>query len=776
MRRSLILMFLLFVFVPLARGQVWEHVPCESRAIEFFLERRSNTIELIQRIDAVSSLDDLIAVTADYMDTSRRFAFVIDYCLEGFDIMWRLAAFLNDVYAGRVMGLLGVADEDNPFLGALPADRDTLQQGVTMLETILAAGEREIPETDGSFDGPDCHYEIMIFPVERALAHEALMAEAKSLEDIEDILGFSRGLLAWRDETWVGLPGCWPAFHYLLEVDRVSLLIAMQRTLQIAGVSEEDDPYAEALDQALNPRQRWFGAALLDERLRAEKRPLPTVFGIPTCSLADLHSFAHMPTEFERMIADAETVVTADDRLSFIQRQVSWRRRLWLQMPMCWQVLELSWLMRQISSDFAANFAMQYLTGGELETPYAAEVEPAGETRNRLRHLLERFEASLSSEQRRPKASSASIFTCGDDISRESFEALSRGWHDLIAAGDQVASVDEALRFAEYEIAWREGYLSRLPLCPEAVELGWWTALQTTSRPLNSLLELAGVPNVDNPYLAEEEMALSRWLKVRQNIRRGDPMLKESGPVSHSWLRHCSDADELAIGLAALKYEELLKFPRADTIDELADYSAAYLEWREKGFRAYPLCLDAHNIRLQFTQIIGDVIARRALDIDGRLYGSNPWRQLPNDSERFDRLTDALFDTRRAVGPPPEERVAPACTDEEIETASELANGIASVAQAAETLDHGTGLPAFHQGILDWRDGLMARLPQCAGVVELGWLMNDISIDLAVLHSLIFVGADVDALPHPAVIAEGLARMSKLAGEMGIKIDADLTQ
>ena len=54
--------------------------------------------------------------------------------------------------------------------------------------------------------------------------------------------------------------------------------------------------------------------------------------------------------------------------------------------------------------------------------------------------------------------------------------------------------------------------------------------------------------------------------------------------------------------------------------------------------------------------------------------------------------------------------------------------------------------------------------------------MNDISIDLAVLHSLIFAGAAADALPHPTVIAESLARLAQLAAELGIEIDADLTQ
>ena len=339
----------------------------------------------------------------------------------------------------------------------------------------------------------------------------------------------------------------------------------MKRALEIAGVAEEDNPFVEALDEMLNPEFGWFGAGFMEARLRAEKRPLPAVFGIPACTRADLESFAHIPAEFERMIVDAETVFTADDRLAFIERQVTWRRNLWLQMPMCRQVLEMSWLMRQISSDYAANFAIQYLAGDQLETPYAAEVDPAGESRIRLRHLLERFEASLGGEQRQPKETDASLFTCGDDVAPESIDAISDGWRDLMAVGDRVASIDDALEYAEDAINWREGYLSRLPHCPEGVELGWWTAVQTTSMPLSTLLGLAGVPDVDNPYIAEDDSAFARWQSVRQTVFSGDPLPKESGPASQSRLRACSDADELAIVLAAAKYEELLKYPRADT-------------------------------------------------------------------------------------------------------------------------------------------------------------------------------------------------------------------
>ena len=115
------------------------------------------------------------------------------------------------------------------------------------------------------------------------------------------------------------------------------------------------------------------------------------------------------------------------------------------------------------------------------------------------------------------------------------------------------------------------------------------------------------------------------------------------------------------------------------------------------------------------------------------------------------------------------------CRDDELETVSALANGIMSLADAAEGLELPAGLSTFVQQMLDWREAMLARLPQCAGAVELGWLMNDISIDLAVSQTLIFVGADVEALPHPGVIAEGLEQLALQMQELGIDASAGAT-
>jgi len=284
------------------------------------------------------------------------------------------------------------------------------------------------------------------------------------------------------------------------------------------------------------------------------------------------------------------------------------------------------------------------------------------------------------------------------------------------------------------------------------------------------VLEQAGLPPSDNPYTTEVDATESRSVAVNRALFSKERMAKESVTPGKSQLPECSQSESLLIALPALKYTEMLEYPRATSIPEMLDYAATYLEWRAISFDQFPLCLEAHQSRLLFTQVAGDVIARRTLDIDGRLYSRNPYRKLPNDSDRFSQLTDTLYASRSADGPAPDEREIAACDAGEIETVAELARGIGALAQLAETREYAADLPTFHARILSWRTDLMARLPQCAGAVALGWLMNDIHIDLAVVGSMAYVGVDVDALPYADIIAENLPRLSIAARELGIEI------
>ena len=546
---------------------------------------------------------------------------------------------------------------------------------------------------------------------------------------------------------------------------------AISRALPLAGVPDADNPF---LHDRRDRFQVGIGEVTDDFsliRLRVEKRPVAaqTAFGLPHCASSDLESFARMPAEFASLAEQGRAALSDEEKLQFIARQVEWRRRLWLHTPMCQEALELAWLMRQISSDYAAMHSLSYFAQDDLETPFHAEAAASSSNLLRLEEVLQQYEQYRAGELALPASPGETLFTCGDAVREPSFWDHSEGYSDVLRWAMTMETLEDALQYSREYVDWRAGMFSRLPTCPEVIELSWLEALTLTGNALFHVLELAGLPTSENPYVAEVEATESRMRVLIRALTSAEPVEKETVTPGKIQLPECAQSESLAIALPALKFEEMLAYPRATSVAEMLDYAATYLEWRQLSFDQFPLCLEAHVSRLQFTQVTGDVIARRVLDIDGRLYSRNPFRELPNDKERYSALTDTLYASSRADGPAPEEREIASCSDKEIETVAELANGIAALAQSAETLDYETDLVSFHSGILAWREELIARLPQCAGAVELGWLMNDIHIDLAVLGSLTYVGVEAETLPQADIIEGNLSKLSNAARELGIE-------
>ena len=773
MSRLLIFSLLMLVCGGLALGQGADDIPCAAVSLEGFSHRRAEALDLAERIEATPDVGTLVALTPDYIDRVTLLPFSAAFCYEGYDTMWRLDLFLNDSYGAQLMRLLGVPDRDNTYLHSLPAAWQLAEEQAQALEALLESGEREGLTSTILGSGGECHYEDMILPTQQWLAHERLMKRVWKTENLDDVLNVGREVSAWRENTWSVVPACFESFLHLMEWGQLAQFVSMARALAIGGLGDAGDPFADTLDEMLNPPYRPFGRTFHEERLRVWTEPAPVVFGIPKCSLAELESFAHIPAEFDDLLAAAQGAVDAERQLAFIRRQVAWRHRLWLQMPMCQDVLEMTWLMRQISSDQAAALAVKLLSNDDSAAPLTARDIADDGSLQRLSQLRDQMDSYLTGAVGDlPETAGPAVFTCADQLTQDEYEGITAGYRGLLGQAREISSADDVLSFFENEFRWSAGYPAGLPACPEAIELGWLTSLWTTSEALSTVLINAGLAPADNPYIVEIELAFGRWFKLNQALYGGAPIPKEYGAPGMGRLRSCSKADAPVITNAEKTYDELLDYPRAFAIDEMVEYALAYLEWRYASFRDYPLCSEAHRIRLDFTQIVGDVIARRILDIDGRLYGEAPWRQLPDDFVRYANLGEALFAAQLASGPPPDERVVPTCTAEEIDTVAELTDSLMAIAGLAQPAVGPGELPAFHQQILDWRKGLMARLPECAGAVELGWLMNDIHIDLAVAGSLSFVGVNLDALPHPSLIDENLRRLAQQAQALGINTPA----
>ncbi|MCY3917872.1 MAG: hypothetical protein OXG49_17865 [Chloroflexi bacterium] len=769
-----LLLLILFMFVPLAQADDSVYRVCSAKILKNLFDDRESVHERTNKIEAASSLEELLALADEFKGSVLALSFRSGRCQEGYDRIWRLNQLLNDAYAGQSLRLAGVADVDNPFARAIEAARDPLNRQFEQLDAILGSGERDDLETTGGSGGPDCYYEDMAEANDRGIAYRMFLDGAQAADDLSDLIAYSSEAVAWHGRAWSALPRCSLVYSYLIDWSRLLNSFAIGRVFELSGVPAADNPF---LQDHFDHFEVGVGEAMDSfsrERLRVEKRPVvaQTTFGLAHCAVSDLESFSHMPVEFADLVEQGRAALSDEDKLQFIARQIEWRRQLWLHLPMCQEALELTWLMHQISTDYAAMHALSYLAQGDLDTPFQAQVEASHSNSLRLLELLDSYEQYHKGELALPSSPSETQFTCGDAMRELSFWDHSEGYSDVLRLALTMETLDDALQYSREYVDWRAGMFSRLPTCPEAIEVSWLEALTLTGNALFKVLEQAGLPANENPYAAEVDATASRMRILIRAVSSAEPVAKETVTLGKSRLPECAQSESLAIALPALKFEEMLEYPRETSIAEMLDYAATYLGWRAISFDQFPLCFEAHLSRLQFTQVVGDVIARRMLDIDGRLYSRNPFRELPNDRERFSQLTDTLYASRRADGPAPDERQVAACTGEEFAAVADMANGINAIAQSAATLDFRDDLPSFHATILSWRDDLMASLPQCAGAVELGWLMNTIHIDLAVLGSLIFVGADVEALPHADLIDENLARMAHQAQALGLEIQA----
>ena len=143
MRTLLVLCLISLVCGGLAQGQGVDDNPCAAVNLRSFLDRRAESLELVKRIDATARVDELVALTADYIDAVQVLPFSASFCYEGYDTIWRLDQLLHDAYAAQVMRLSGVADEDNTYLQVLPDDRQSVDEQTQFLEDLLESGERE---------------------------------------------------------------------------------------------------------------------------------------------------------------------------------------------------------------------------------------------------------------------------------------------------------------------------------------------------------------------------------------------------------------------------------------------------------------------------------------------------------------------------------------------------------------------------------------------------------------------------------------------------------
>lgn len=161
----------------------------------------------------------------------------------------------------------------------------------------------------------------------------------------------------------------------------------------------------------------------------------------------------------------------------------------------------------------------------------------------------------------------------------------------VVTRASELETIDGLLAFAAEEVDQR--IWSMAPHCAEAVETSWFVRQVAGDFAAALAMELAGVPEDDNPYRQPAERGTERFAEIHAHGQiKGwsDPLAKEDGS-----LEECSAAELAAMNRVAWDFSESLIGPalKIQTEQQLIDYGNAHVDWREGYWRRLPGCLES---------------------------------------------------------------------------------------------------------------------------------------------------------------------------------------
>ena len=278
-------------------------------------------------------------------------------------------------------------------------------------------------------------------------------------------------------------------------------------------------------------------------------------------------------------------------------------------------------------------------------------------------------------------------------------------------------------------------------------------------------LHYAGATPEQNPFYpqiqADRKALQTLTLAILQGGRTDEPVAEQA-----TELAPCGNTAMEALFDAMLVYQSDLTGGNLTTLDDLLEYSAELIDWRESSLSGLPPCADVVKARMIMTQLTGDFVARSALDIAGVADADNPYHRLPSDRERLEAVGLSMLNADRA-GSAAETELA-ACSQSQIDRLSDVI-GLYLDSMGEDVFPYPfEQVPAYNDAFLAWRAEGLSDLPPCADGVELGFALNEMSGDIAAMLALYLAGADPDEMPQAYSAAKAGEVLVELIDRLGI--------
>ncbi len=460
-----------------------------------------------------------------------------------------------------------------------------------------------IPASKGqdSYFPPCSEAEVDIVFDDIVSGYDALLDDIAGVETLDDLLGYSEAQFEWRDSTWEKLPACAEAWAISLLLSQTVNDLVVWVAIDAAGVPADENPYPEQVELAA-----WRINELIAMIDYDDRTAMPSSGGLRSCSKAELeHHFSEMVsgyTNLSRLVSESDTV---EKLLVYSNAQIVWREAFWLQLPACAELIELTWLMSQITGDRASTLALAF-----LGVPLDANLYRKRLTIDnaRMGELTAAILEVQTSATEAPQQGSESL-PCSESELRILGKALS---DFTLLDGSTVATVDEWISFREEQIEQRKSSLSKFPLCAEAIELRLLITQLNNDFIARIALEERGTPDDDNPYLqrpSAQEQIGAAGLKLLRTLQANQAPADRKAPPA------CSAAELDILAGINNEFQAMLRALNFSADVEMLSIIESQLTWRENSLALLPACLEALELGLLMNEIISDYISLRTWSI-----------------------------------------------------------------------------------------------------------------------------------------------------------------
>ncbi len=524
-------------------------------------------------------------------------------CAEAYEASLLLSQTADDYIALFGLTFAGVSHRVNPYYEAFQVGAHRLADLVAKLP--LDRGPHALLwEFGGELDLCDIDE---IATLSQILDEYLMLLEAGGrIDSLQALEAFGNAKIGWRRELWRQLPACAEALELGLHVyrtagDQILFDVPAIAERQVADIIGGEAPLKTRLGEiyATLPR-KWrdqHSGQIVSHRRR--------------CTVAQRANLVEALAGYRALLEGAVDFDKASEAFpAYVDARINWRQEAAAGLPRCVIVFPLdSVLALELAESLSANipFLGALLSGSDLLQAIASALTEGENT----------VQATPDYANRLPPCAEAELRGL-----QENYRSYSR----LIDAAPDLESQPALFSFIAAKLEWRDEVWTRLPLCSEALELGFLIHQVASDMAAGSALALRDLEGETNPYI-EHEM-LSRDA-LRGTLEKIDGLIeggaRQGAPATADMpLPRCADGDFDI--LAGYTYDNDL-FPILDgrPLAMLLEYVNRVLSLRAETWAPLPACVEAY--------ILGDLSTRQASDFAA--YIALDWLDVPRAENPF---------------------------------------------------------------------------------------------------------------------------------------------